>query len=138
MEISFCVDAGCTWTNPYGEECTRLFTMEPDRLHEGMSESVSRQFREFCGCLGEGLRGIGYYGELPPFHLTSEEDELYMEWIFDGCRFGFDFYEDPVDSGWFVLRKDGNGMHRRHSKFGGSYDEAVKAVTDFLEGLRSR
>lgn len=99
------------------------------KLHSGMlgiqTESLRCQVEAFCSCLSSALVKYGIESPLPVFFQTSEDDEFYLEWIFDYYRFGFDFYDDERDSAWFVVMKQRDGTFRFHSHFDGDYRKAI-------------
>lgn len=102
------------------------------KLMSGMmdigSSSIRIQVESFCSCLSEAIVGHHIVRRLPEFYMIHDDDEFYLEWIFDRFRFGFDFDEDPRLSGWFVLMKCGNGMFSFNAGFGGNHVDAVDCV----------
>lgn len=66
--------------------------------------------------------------------LHQEDDEFYLEWIFDNFRFGFDFFEDESQSGWFIVMGGGDEMFRSGSTFDGDYSRAVRYALDVIAG----
>ncbi len=88
-------------------------------------EGLKRQVEAFRSCLESGLANSRIEAALPGFYRIREGDELYLEWIFDRCRFGFDFFNDENESAWFALIKRDEGMSRYRSKFNGDYRKAV-------------
>ena len=86
---------------------------------------LKRQVEAFCSCLASGLVNSKIEITLPEFYLIEEADEFYLEWIFDYYRFGFDFFNNKEESGWFVLMKQDEGMFRFNSKFNDDYRKAV-------------
>lgn len=95
------------------------------RMVKISTDSIRRQVESFCSCLSAGIIRYGIDDTLPEFYIISEEDEFYLEWIFDYFRFGFDFCDDPQLSGWFILMKQNDGIFRFNSEFKGDYRKAV-------------
>ncbi|MDO5861918.1 MAG: hypothetical protein Q4Q58_03900 [Thermoplasmata archaeon] len=99
-------------------------------LHRDMlaakTESLRRQVEAFCSCLSSGMLKYRIDWALPQFMLDIDDEEFYIEWIFDYYRFGFDFYDDDSRSGWFALvEQQGDDFFRFHSKFNNDYRKAV-------------
>ncbi|MDO5862164.1 MAG: hypothetical protein Q4Q58_05175 [Thermoplasmata archaeon] len=94
-------------------------------IDETSVDTLRTQVESFYSCLSSGLAGFDLGAGLPRFYITQDDEEFYLEWIFDFCRFGFDFYTEPSDSGWFALIRTDGDFHRHNSKFNGDYREAV-------------
>ena len=89
------------------------------------TDSIRRQVESFCSCLSTGIVKYAIDGTLPEFYTIIEDDEFYIEWIFDYFRFGFAFCDDSQQSGWFILMEQDDGMFRFNTRFNGDYRDAV-------------
>lgn len=90
------------------------------------SPAIKNQVESLCSQISAGLIRFDIQDTLPKFHIVKEDDEFYMEWIFDFYRFGFDFYEDESRSGWFVTIKQDGTPYRNHAKFNNDYRSVVE------------
>ena len=93
------------------------------------------QVLAFCDVLFEKLMESGTDYPLPRMLAIVESDEFYREWMFDDCWFGFDLFEDGDRSGWFVLIRKGNDVHRSRSRFDREYHESVDSVIAIVMGV---
>lgn len=91
-----------------------------------MSPAIRNQVGSLCSQISAGLIRFDIQDTLPDFHIEKDDDEFYMEWIFDFYRFGFDFYEDESRSGWFVTIRQNGAPYRNHSKFNNDYRSVVE------------
>lgn len=90
------------------------------------SPVIRNQVESLCSQISVGLIRLDVQDTLPEFHIVKEDDEFYMEWIFDFYRFGFDFYEDESRSGWFVTIRQDGAPYRNHGKFNNDYRSVVE------------
>ncbi len=125
-------DPGTTGCPACNRECLYVPSGAQDvikKLYSDMSEiqndSLRQQVESFCSCLSAGLARFGIESTLPVFYTVYEDDEFYLEWIFDYYRFGFDFYEEDNNSAWFVVMKQADDVFRFNAKFDGDYRKAV-------------
>lgn len=91
------------------------------------TDSIRIQVDGFVSCLFNRLSVFddGINQPLPEFYVMHDEEEFYMEWIFDYFRFGFDFFDSEEDSGWFIVMRDDAGTSTFRSKFHGDYLKPV-------------
>lgn len=113
-------------------EVTKKLLSDISEIH---SVSLKHQAEAFYAYLSAGIHEHGLLSALPVFYTVMEDDEFYLEWIFDRCRFGFDFYENERDSGWFMVMEQIDGTSRFHSRFNGDYHKAVEYALFVIESL---
>lgn len=112
----------CLYVPSGAQEVIKKLHSDMPKIH---TDSLRRQVEAFCSCLSSALANYRIESPLPVFFQSSEDDEFYLEWIFDYYRFGFDFYDDERDSAWFVVMKQANGTFRFNSHFDGDYRKAI-------------
>lgn len=98
------------------------------------NDPIRHQVEGFCHTLSSESHHVMAEMPLPEFCSIREDDEFYLEWIFDDFRFGFDFFEDESQSGWFIVMGGGDEMFRSGSTFDGDYSGAVRYALDVITG----
>lgn len=117
-----CCNSNCIYVPSGAQNVLKQLKTDMASIKE---DRLKRQVEAFCSCLASGLMNSKIEGTLPEFYLITEDDEFYLEWIFDYYRFGFDFFNDEKESAWFVLMKQDEGMFRFNSKFNNDYRKAI-------------
>lgn len=103
-------------------------------LLQADNDPIKNQVEGFCHTLLSESHHVMAEMPLLEFCPIREDDEFYLEWIFDNFRFGFDFFEDESQSGWFIVMGGGDEMFRSGSTFDGDYGGAVRYVLDVIAG----
>ncbi len=102
------------------------------------SPSLRNQAESFCSQLSLGIVNFNIQDSLPEFCISKDEDEFYLEWIFDYYRFGFDFYTEELHSGWFVTIKQEGKPYRYHAEFNNNYSSVIKFALSVIGGIHEQ
>lgn len=132
---SLACNGGCDYVPSVVQKVIKKLHADIERAP---TESIRWQVETFCSCLSAGLSRYGIDFTLPEFFLVVEEDEFYLEWIFDYYRFGFDFFDKEEHSGWFAIVDRGDDMFRFNARFDGDYRKAIEYALSFISGNHGR
>ena len=86
----------------------------------------------FCDDLSEYLTNNDVAAVLPLMHFEEDEDSIYLEWIFDRFRIGFQFSDKDGKTEWFLVSTAGakpervRGPYKRRS--------TIEYVMAYVEG----
>lgn len=120
----YSLDRNCIYAPSIAQDS--MMKLLSDMRHAA-TDSIRMQVGGFVSCLFSRLSVFDnrINQPLPELYVMHDEEEFYMEWIFDYFRFGFDFFDSEEDSGWFIVMRDDAGTSTFRSKFDGDYLKPV-------------
>lgn len=105
------------------------------RIEDIKDVEIRMQVSGFCSALSGGLMELQPGIDVSPMYVEIQDDEAYLEWIFDNFRFGFSFHHNISESYWFLVAKDSRESSRRfRGDFNAGFVEPVKYVLDYIRG----
>ncbi len=103
------------------------------RIEDIQDVEIGMQVRGFCSALSAGLVKLQPGIDVSPMYVEIQDDEAYLEWIFDNFRFGFSFHHNGTDSYWFLVARDSRESSRRfRGDFNAGFARPVKYVLDYV------
>ena len=96
------------------------------------NQRVMYQVIRFCAALDSNIGRL--HVPALPMYIEMDDEDVYLEWIFERFRFGFYFFPDDSESTWGMTVENPDGtISEFGGKFAGRFDEVAGYVIDYAE-----